>query len=390
MLLEQLTENNIRPLIQFKNGKYFCRYRNPQKEIDREPKFANQEEAIEWRSTMITQYGPIKTKGPAAKSLFLRRNEKVISAASTLKDYINFWLKFVKDIPVKPAKSTIACVKHMLGYNLVRISVKKLDYTQLAEYMKQRGQSPTKPSASTLNIDFSAINRVINDVNTVFNISFDNDKIVKARLLLLKNGLIRGSGEKDRRLENGEWKLLLNGLYASKKSKQLRRGFTLMFRLYISTALRCSELLSLTWRDINFDASTLNVIILKQKGKRKGILKTLPLLDKTKQLFLKLRPENYNLDEPIFHVKSCTMTSAFTKAAASAELEGLSLHDLRTEGISRMLELGLPVPIVACFTGHRDHSIITRIYTNLNAQKVITNLGLIAQFNHKHANLMYK
>lgn len=390
MLLEQFTENTIRPLIQFKSGKYFSRYRNPQKGIDREPRFSTKEEAITWRSNMITQFGAIQVKGPAAQSVFLRQNEKVISATSTLKDYINFWLKFVNDIPVNPAKSTIACLKHMLGYNLVRIPVNKLDYCQLAEYMKQRGQLATKPSASTLNLDFSAIKRVINDVNTVFKISLDDEPLVKAQQLLLKNGIIKGSGEKDRRLEIGEWKLLLKGLYATKKSKQLRRGYALMFRLYISTSLRCSELLSLTWRDINFDASTLNVVILKQKGKRKGILKTLPLLDKTKLLFLKLRPQNYNLDEPIFHVSASSMSSAFTNAAASAGLEGLSLHDLRTEGISRMLELGLPVSIVARFTGHRDHSTITRIYTNLNAKKVITNLRLIAQLNHKHANLMYK
>jgi len=76
------------------------------------------------------------------------------------------------------------------------------------------------------------------------------------------------------------------------------------------------------------------------------------------------------------------MSTDFTKFVKSAGIKGLSLHDLRTEGISRMLEMGLTIPIVACFTGHREHTTITRIYTNLCAKRVATKVSLIAQVNN--------
>ena len=384
MFLESLTVNKIRPFIQFKEGKYYCRYRNSQKNKDLEFASANFDETLKWRSRQITDFGSIQAKGPSAITKSKRQKKETgISASSPLKIYITFWLKFIENIPKKPGKSTIACLKHMLGYDLVRVPVNKLDYNRLAEYIKQRSQSPSKPSSSTLSIDLSSIIRVIRDVNTAVNIQFEDELIVNARNLLFKNGLVAASGQKDRRLEKGEWELLLKGLYATKKSENLRIGYTLMFQLYISTALRCSELLSLTWRDIDFAASSFKVVILKQKGIRRDKLHTIPMLDETKNIFLRLRPEKYKLDEPIFHVRTSTMSSAFTKAAANAGIEGLTLHDLRTEGITRMLELGISAEYVSKFTGHRDLTMITKIYSSIKVENINKNIQLIIEL-HKN------
>ncbi|WP_419226816.1 tyrosine-type recombinase/integrase [Alteromonas sp. OM2203] len=388
MLLEKLIQHNIRPAIRFKNNRYICRYRNTEHQIDREAKFDREKDAIAWRSKMINTYGVIKNKGPAQKNIFMKRNEKVISASSQFKEYITFWLRAIRDVPKKPAASTIACLKHMLDYDIVRTPVDKLNYSILYRYMMQRAQSNTKPSGSTLNIDMSAISRVISDVNSQLGITFDDSSLIKARQLLRKNGLIKSSGEKDRRLMTGEWKRLLKELYKQKKSEQLRRDYTLVLRLYISTALRCSELLSLTWGNIDFENSTIKVVVLKQKGKHTGSVKSLPMLDKSRKLFLKLRPKNASLKDPIFHIKGKTMSTSFTKIAKGAGIDGLSLHDLRTEGICRMLELGLSVAIVASFTGHREHSTITRIYTNLCAHRVSTNLSLITQINRMQSGTL--
>ena len=388
MLLEKLVQQNIRPTIRFKNNRYVCRYRSTEHQIDREAKFDCEKDAIAWRSEMIKKYGAIKNKGPAGKNTFYKQSEKVISASSQLKMYINFWLNAIRDVPDKPAASTIACLQHMLKYDIGRTPVNKLNYSILLRYMTQRAQSSTKPSASTLNIDMSAISRVINDVNAKLGITFDDSPLIKARQLLGKDGVIKGSGEKDRRLLPGEWKLLLKGVYATKKSEDLRKRYTIILQLYISTALRCSELLSLTWGDIDIENSTINLVILKQKGRRKGLVKSIPMLEKTKRLFLKLRPHDFSLEDPIFHIKAKSMSTDFTKFVNSAGIKGLSLRDLRTEGISRMLEMGFTVPFVACFTGHREHGTITRIYTNLCARRVSNNLSLITQINRMQTAML--
>tara|TARA_R110001583_G_scaffold172139_1_gene325850 strand:- start:469 stop:1608 length:1140 start_codon:yes stop_codon:yes gene_type:complete len=374
MLLDQLKQDKNRPRIQYKNNKYYCRYRNHKKGVDRDRNFQTREEAEKWRKMMIDKFGIIQSKGPNLMGGLIRATERKISALSPLKEYINYWLEYIDTIPRKPARSTISSLKHSLGYDLVNTPVEDINYKHLAQYMKQRSLSANKPSPSTLNIDLSSINRVIKEVNTIFEVTPDNDHLDKASRLLRKHGFISASGVKERRLESGDWKKLLKGLNMTKKDKSLRRKYTLMFRLYISTALRCSELLSLTWKSINFDASTLSVVILKQKGKHRGKLQTISMLDKTKRLFLMLRPDNYRLEDRIFHVTPSSMSSAFTKAAFSARLEGLTLHDLRTEGISRMLECGFSVPIVATFTGHKDLKTITNVYARLESQNILRKL----------------
>jgi integrase len=66
-----------------------------------------------------------------------------------------------------------------------------------------------------------------------------------------------------------------------------------------------------------------------------------------------------------FPYSASTISSAFWLAAKSCGIADLHLHDLRAHGISTLLALGVPIPVVATISGHRNWKILSRAYERI-------------------------
>lgn len=62
----------------------------------------------------------------------------------------------------------------------------------------------------------------------------------------------------------------------------------------------------------------------------------------------------------IFPFKSETISAAFTRACSVLKIDDLHFHDLRHEGVSRLFEMGTPIPNAAKVSGHRSWSSLQR------------------------------
>jgi integrase len=62
----------------------------------------------------------------------------------------------------------------------------------------------------------------------------------------------------------------------------------------------------------------------------------------------------------IFPFKSDTISANFTRACALLKIEDLHFHDLRHEGVSRLFEMGVPIPNAAKVSGHRSWQSLQR------------------------------
>ncbi|MET3725883.1 site-specific integrase [Sphingomonas trueperi] len=136
-------------------------------------------------------------------------------------------------------------------------------------------------------------------------------------------------------------------------------------RFAIETAMRRGEILSLRWRDAFLSQGCVHIPKTKN-----GRPRTVPLTDEAIDVLKALRPQG----EYVFPIDIHALRWAWTTACKRASIEDLRLHDLRHEGVSRLLELGLSPPEVATVSGHLTLSQLMR-YTHPDAQRIRAKLA---------------
>lgn len=136
----------------------------------------------------------------------------------------------------------------------------------------------------------------------------------------------------------------------------------------VMTTLRRSEVCSLRWEDLNLER---RIIVLRAPGhlkKSKTHTREVPLLPQAVQI---LRRLGIKAKGPLFDITPSGISQAMRRAADKAGLYDLRLHDLRREGISRLLELlEASYEDVSLFSGHSDLKTLKEHYARPDPSKV--------------------
>lgn len=130
--------------------------------------------------------------------------------------------------------------------------------------------------------------------------------------------------------------------------------------LALETAMRRSEIVSLSWSEIDLSQS----VIKKADGKN-GEGRTIPLTEKAKAA---LGDRGIGRLFPNFPRK------AWENALAKAKIGGFHFHDLRHEAVSRLFERGLNQFEVASISGHRTMQMLSR-YTHLRPADLLKKMN---------------
>lgn len=129
----------------------------------------------------------------------------------------------------------------------------------------------------------------------------------------------------------------------------------------LDTGLRKSEMLSLRWADVDFEAGLLRARATTTKTRKARVVGITPRL---RAEFEKLRQSPFHKpDGRIFEQKD--MKRSFATACAMAGIADLRWHDLRHTATTRMVEGGLAPMIVMKITGHTQMATFAR-YVNAN------------------------
>jgi len=130
--------------------------------------------------------------------------------------------------------------------------------------------------------------------------------------------------------------------------------------------MRQSELLSLTWDDIDLGKRIAHLHMTKN-----GECRDVPLSSRALEALDQLR--ELRVDDRVVPSTKSAVEQAWQHLRKRAGIDDLRFHDLRHEGVSRLLEKGLNVIETATISGHKELRMLQR-YSHLRAVDLVARL----------------
>jgi integrase len=174
-----------------------------------------------------------------------------------------------------------------------------------------------------------------------------------------KLGLIAKSSSRERRPTLEELDRLMTHFVAIQKKRPSSMPMHKVAAFALFSTRRQAEIVRLARKDFEPQHSRVLVRDMKHPGEKIGNDQWCDLPEEAVKIAQSMP------DGPLlFPFTEDAISAAFTRACAFLDIEGLTFHDLRHEGISRLFEMGYTIPKAAAVSGHRSWQSLKR-YTHL-------------------------
>ena len=218
--------------------------------------------------------------------------------------------------------------------------------------------------ASTLQTQMYYFKQIVNESR----IKTSESVVADAIKWLTKKKLIKGSTQRDRRLEPGEYEALI---HEANFGTRINHAHWIVHAIDIavSSGMRQGEIHAMKWEDINFKTKIIRSMRkdLREIGGKK--LHKIPMVGRMREVLLRAQDE-LGGDGSVFAVKeAASISDKFAIMRKKLELKDLRFHDLRHEAISQMFESGLRIEEVKLVSGHSTLEQLSR-YVNLRPEEV--------------------
>jgi integrase len=159
-----------------------------------------------------------------------------------------------------------------------------------------------------------------------------------------------------------------------------RRHLKAIILTALYTGMRKGELLTLTWRDIDFVNNEITIRAFNTKTASK---RSVGMVSVVRDELERLRDKSFeNLDDMVFGVDD--VKRSFGTACRIAGIEDFNFHDLRHTFISRAVSLGLPTAEIMRLSGHRQMKTFLR-YTNPTRETTQRHVTAMERFIESQA-----
>jgi integrase len=230
---------------------------------------------------------------------------------------------------------------------LAHCTLAKLSSSAIATYRDARLQ---EVAPATVVRELSLMQTALETATREWGIPLPANPVALVRRPVVRN-------ERKRRLHSDEEARLLAA------AKDPRSDWiTPVIVIAIETGMRRSELLALTWADVDLSARVAHV-----RHSKNGESREVPLSRRSVQILQELRRNRVKCDhfesadgDFVFPFTATAVRLTFERLRARADVPDLRFHDLRREGITRFIERGLNLIEASTISGHRDLRMLKR------------------------------
>ena len=304
-----------------RNGKFYCRF-----QIDGERHHFLCTGAKDEREAKKIEQGFMYKIQQQQNGVIPKELEK-ITVNKLLKKYLEYSELNKKSYYTDLSRSKL--IKKYFGETTLISNIKPEQIEKFKEFLINEGRSKT------------TVNKYLTQLHTAFKMAVDNGYLLKNPLQTIKK--FPDKNYTVRYLKDEEEERLF---------KVLPEYLKKIVIVALNTGLRKSNILNLSWEQINFDFKFIEV--LENKG-NKHIL--LPMNDCLVNLFQQTPSEdrigyvfkNPETGEPYQDIKR-----AWNSALKTAEIENFRFHDLRHTVGTRLAAKGVPVNVIKEILAHSD------------------------------------
>ena len=236
-------------------------------------------------------------------------------------------------------------LNRLLRDPITQVLLGKLDSMTLARFRDRRVEDGVRAAQ----YDLIIIRHALKLARMEWGISMPSNPVDGIRI---PNGI----RTRERRLMEGEYDKLQEAALSCKNA-----FIWPAVRFALETAVRRSELLSMSW--VNTDLDRRIVMLPDTKN---GTKREVPLTTAAIDIIQKL-PKRC---DRVFETTDYSIRHGWDRLVKRAGIKDLRFHDLRHEAVSRLFEAGLSIPEVALISGHKDYRMLAR-YTHLRADTLV-------------------
>lgn len=302
---------------------------------------------IVWRETQTFD------RRPAAVAWLARREtELAVPGAMERKD--DPPLHDVIDRYIKESKKAIGRTKTQVLRTIKSMPVAELHCSEI-------GSADLIAFAQSLPVGPSTVQNYLSHLAAIFRIAkpawgypLDRQAIQDAFVVAKKLGVTGKGRSRERRPTLDELDRLMVHFGQVKARRPATAPMQKIVAFAIFSTRRQEEITRITWAD--YDKTRVMVRDMKHPGDKDG-----------NDTWCELPPEAASIidsmpqvDRRIFPYSTDAISAAFTRACKLLEIEDLHFHDLRHEGVSRLIEMGRTIPQAASVSGHRSWQSLKR------------------------------
>jgi len=271
--------------------------------------------------------------------------------ADVIQRYIN---ESQKDLG-RTKKQALALIQNS---KLGQVKGSQIMVNTLVDWGKSLGVQP-----ATVAHYFSHLKSVYKIARPAWGYPISKITIMEALDVLSELGVTGTSNSRDRRPTLDEISRIIEYVRKKRIANPALFPYDLIFLFAIFSSRRRSEIARMKWTDIDQSASRLLVFDMKDPKKKIG---NHIWVDLTPEALRVARAAPRTDSERIFPCSVAAISGEFEEACEKLEIDNLTFHDLRHEGVSRLFELGMSIPAVSIMSGHKTWVHLKR-YAHIHA-----------------------